>query len=79
MPPDPIYKRGDFVRVDFNAQVVKAMVTMASANGRSLLLMFDGALMTAEGGMLVGNIGLLYENDAYHSIVGNGIATLTRV
>jgi hypothetical protein len=37
-------KRGDFVEVDSGADVIRAMVTLASPNGRSIMLMFDGMI-----------------------------------
>lgn len=39
-----ILKRGDHVRVTASNRSVVAMVTMASPNGRSIILMFDAVL-----------------------------------
>ena len=79
--PNPTYARGQFVKIDYNGQSIKAMVVLASGNGRSLMLMYDGALHTPSGGMMVGNMPLLYEDDdgKYHDLVGGAVATLTLI
>lgn len=75
--PNPVYTRGKFVQVDYNDQTIKAMVTLASSNGRSLMLMFDGALHTPKGGLLAGYMPLLYEDDGkYRDLVEGAVATL---
>lgn len=38
------FKRGDFVNVTYGDRTVEAMVTLASPNGRSLLVMFEAML-----------------------------------
>lgn len=78
MPPDPAYTRGQFVQIDFNDQSIKAMVVLASNNGCSLMLMFDGALRTPGGGLIVGSMPLLYEDDgSYRDLAEGAVATLT--
>jgi hypothetical protein len=41
---ETIFARGDRVRLTCGAQTVDAFVTLASSNGRSLALSFDGSL-----------------------------------
>ena len=36
-------RRGDFVQLTIEAWHMRAMVTLASPNGRSIIVMFDGA------------------------------------
>jgi hypothetical protein len=50
-----ILKRGDFVHVTFQGRTVRAMVTIASPDARSLMIMFDGML-----GGFVGMMPLLW-------------------
>ena len=40
----PELHRGQFVTITYEGRSTKAMVLLASANGRSLMLGFDGAL-----------------------------------
>lgn len=54
------FKRGDFVYVTVeNGPTVKAMVVLASANGRSLAICYDGALPVG-GGFALGFLPILY-------------------
>lgn len=46
-------RRGDFVLIVTAERTIDAMVTLASANGRSLVLMFDGILGGWVGAMPV--------------------------
>jgi hypothetical protein len=55
-PGPPIgvpFKKGDFVRVTCDGRTVEGMVTMASPNGRSLVLMFEALLAGHAGKMPV--------------------------
>jgi hypothetical protein len=47
-----IFKRGDFVRVNYQGRTVEAMVTLASPNGQSLIIMWGD-------GMLGGHVGVM--------------------
>jgi hypothetical protein len=63
-------KRGDFVWIERGDQRVKAMVVLASDNGRSLMLMFDAFFRTASGGGFAGMMPVLKEDDGiYYDIV----------
>jgi len=63
-------KRGDFVWIERGDQRVKAMVVLASENGRSLLLQFDAFFRTASGGGFAGVMPVLEEDDGvYYDIV----------
>lgn len=53
-------KRGDFITVTYCDQTIKAMVLLASPNGRSLMLCFDGGLRNAQG-VLIGSMPVLQE------------------
>lgn len=46
--------RGDFVVITVDGRTIRAMVTLASADGRSLVLMFDGVIRTTTGGAYAG-------------------------
>lgn len=79
MTSDPLYRTGDRVRVAYNGQTVDASVMLASANGRSLMLAFDGVLRDLQGGYFVGKVPLLYEDGAYRDLVNNETFTLTLI
>jgi hypothetical protein len=55
------FQRGDFVAVGYGGQAIEAIVTLASPNGLSLMLSFDGALHTPQGGMFVGLMPVLMD------------------
>jgi hypothetical protein len=61
------YKRGDFVQLECKGQTVKAMVYLASSNGKSLMLGFDA--------MVDGHVGMmpifLDDGGVYRSIVND--------
>jgi uncharacterized membrane protein len=57
-------KRGDHVWIERDGQKVRAMVTLASPNGDSLMVMFD-ALFHGYAGMMP----LLRENGEYCDLV----------
>ena len=57
-------KRGDVVRLTIGAWSVDAWVGLASANGRSLFVFFDGAAPVGDGSMvLLGTMALLQADD----------------
>jgi hypothetical protein len=58
------YKRGDFVQLTIDGLTLRAMVALASPNGASLMVMFDGLL---DG--CVGMMPLLAHDDGYHNLM----------
>jgi hypothetical protein len=46
-----VFQRGDFVEASADGKTVKGMVTLASPNGQSLIIMFDD--------MLDGHVGMM--------------------
>jgi hypothetical protein len=57
------FKRGDFVTITTaTGNTTRAMVRLASENGRSLFLTFDGALWGTHGAYF-GNMALLRDDD----------------
>lgn len=76
----PSYTRGQFVQVEYNGQKVDAMILLASGNSKSLMLAFADALRTPSGGMLLGQIPLLMDDDGvYRDLVENAPAILTPI
>lgn len=72
------YTRGQAVHVEYNGQSVGATVMLASPNGRSLMLVFQGALRTPSGGMMIGSLPLLMdEQGVYRDLAEEAVATLT--
>lgn len=59
----PHLATGDGVRLTYEGRTVEAVVGLASPNGKSLALLFDGALHNSKG-MFVGQIPLLWHDDA---------------
>jgi hypothetical protein len=54
LPPIGVpFKRGEFVLITCNGRTVEGMVTLASPNGRSLMLMFEAILDGYAGKMQV--------------------------
>lgn len=49
--PDPL-KRGDFVKATYDGRTVEAMVTLASSNGRSLVIMWGDGMLGGHAGMM---------------------------
>lgn len=47
------FKRGDFVTIRCDGRTLPGMVTLASSNGKSLIVLFDGILAGHVGGMPV--------------------------
>jgi len=66
-------KRGDFVRVTFGVDSIQAMVMLASENGNSLMLGFDGALHSPSGGMFVGSLPVLRGDDGVYRDLVEGV------
>lgn len=64
-------RRGDFVRVTADGRTVRAMVTLASTNGRSIMVMFDARL----GGWL-GAMPLSLNDDGTWSALDGMPATI---
>lgn len=65
------YVRGQFVQLTYAGQTVTAMVMLASPNGRSLMLGFNGVLR-GHGGVFPGAIPLLMDEDGvYRDLVKN--------
>lgn len=63
MTDTPPFHRGQFVQLTYAGRTLKAMVMLASPNGRSLMLGFDGALVPSHGeGMFPGAIPLLMDD-----------------
>jgi hypothetical protein len=72
------FKRGQFVQVAYNGQTIEAMVLLASENSQSLMLVFAGAVRTPSGGMMLGQMPLLMDDDGvYRDLVENQPASLT--
>ena len=71
-----ILKKGDRVRAIYEGRTVRAVVTMASPNGRSLVIMWDD-------GMLGGHLGTMpifqEQNGSYASLMEGLPITLTRI
>lgn len=77
---DTQFTSGRSVRVGYHGQSIDATVSLASPNGRSLMLSFAGALRTPSGGMMVGNMPLLQDDDGiFRDLVEGAPATLTSV
>lgn len=69
-----IFERGEFVEITAGDKSVDGMVTLASENGKSLIVMFDG--------MLDGHLGvmpiLLTEEGKYAALLTGQIVKLER-
>lgn len=74
-------QRGDFVRVTSAGVTLRAFVALASENGRSIAVLYDGALPVGDGYAL-GMLPLLQEEDGtWREIVRNSrvvVEPLTR-
>jgi hypothetical protein len=74
----PAYTTGQLVQLAYHGQTIEARIEIVSANSRSLLLTFDGAMMTPGGGMMLGMMPLLMDDDGvYRDLTDNAPATLT--
>lgn len=67
-------KRGDFVCITYAGQTKRAMVMLASPNGRSLMLGFEGYLFTSDGGAFVGMIPVLQDDCGVYRDLASGDA-----
>jgi hypothetical protein len=54
-----IFRKGDAARVTCGGRTLEAEIVLASANGRSLYVSFEGALGEPGRGMCVGGMPLL--------------------
>lgn len=73
--PDEPFVRGMFVHVTFDGRTITAMVTLASDNGSSLVIMFDAVL-----GGYVGMMPLRWSgaDRAFHDLIHDRVAVVTR-
>jgi len=58
-------KRGDFVMITCAGQTKRAMVLLASPNGASVMLGFEGT-MYARGGIYYGSMPVLRDDDGVY-------------
>lgn len=66
------FTRGQFVRLTCGDQSMKAMVMLASGNGKSLMLGFDGALRLPSGGACFGSMPVLMDDaGVYRDLIEN--------
>ena len=65
-------KKGDAIMVSGMGRTLPGFVELASANGLSLLVTFDGGI----GGHM-GCAALLWEDGAYRSVVDGTVMTVT--
>jgi hypothetical protein len=72
--PDPILCKGDVVLANNGERTIEARVTIASPNGRSLVIVWaDGML-----GGYVGMMPVLYDDGEYRGLIDGMCLTLTR-
>jgi hypothetical protein len=67
------FSRGDFVEIACGDRTLDGMVTLASPNGQSLIVMFDG--------MLDGHVGVMplhWHNEGFIALLTGTPVTLTR-
>ena len=64
-------KRGDFVTVRHGDRVVRAMILLASENGHSLMLGFEGTLAIGDG-FYLGMLPVLKHIDGTYRDLMNG-------
>lgn len=72
MKPPEVFARGDFVIIEAEGKRLGAFVALASANGRSLMLFYDGMI-----GGFVGAMPVLYDDGAWRAL-NNMPVTLRR-
>lgn len=67
------FRRGQFVCITYGTKTTEGLVIMASANGRSLMLAFDGALVPSHGeGMYPGAMPVLMDDEGvYRDLLNN--------
>jgi hypothetical protein len=74
----PILRRGEFVNLTSEGKTVNAMVVLASPNGRSLMLMYDGALSVGDG-FCMGSMPVLVDDDGvFRCLAGNAVVEIRR-
>ena len=62
------FKRGDFVDVTYDGRTVKAMVTLASGDGRSLFIQWGDDMLSGH----CGEMPILQQDDGiYYSLMEN--------
>jgi len=65
------FHRGQFVQITYGGETIEAMVMLASANSRSLMLGFKGVLY-AHGGVYPGAMPVLMDDEGvYRDLVKN--------
>jgi hypothetical protein len=70
-------KRGDFVLMTFNGQDKRAKVLLASPNGKSLMLGFEGVLYTSDGGGFFGSMPVLQDDaGTYRDLANEEVVTI---
>ena len=70
-------KRGQRIAVTYHQQTVPAMVVLASANGRSVMLHIEDALVSPSGGAFVGLVPVLRDDDGvFRDIVEQAEVTI---
>ena len=74
-------KRGDVVEITAHGTTKRAMVTLASPNGRSLMVMFDGGLFwPGPEGAYVGVMPLFQtDHGDYIELINQRPVTVTRI
>jgi len=66
---------GQKVRFTMGSQTLDAVVEFGSGNGRALFLRFNGAARTNDGGLYIGTMAVLRdENDRWIDLRGEEIA-----
>ncbi len=67
------FTRGDFVRITYaDNPPTEGMVLIASPNGDSLMLGFDGTLRTAKGGIYFGMLPVLRDEAGVYRDLARG-------
>lgn len=72
--PDPL-KRGDFVEATYDGRTVDAMVTVASRNGRSLVIMWSDHMLGGHCGIMP----ISCDENGCRSLIEDKPITLTRI
>jgi len=67
--PPKIWKTGERCRIRFNDQTVLGTITLASTNGRSLMLSFEALLFSPSGGAFAGHMPVLWEGDCFRDLI----------
>jgi hypothetical protein len=58
-----VYKKGQHVKIEMQGKSINATVMIASPNGVSLMVAFDGALGGVQGGIYMGMMPIMYDED----------------